>query len=152
MPLLERVKQRIQTRAIEYAILGAAGFCVILFLAVACYFSLLGPFGPAGAAAMTAGAGTILIGLVLLVSRTGSSPGPAGASGESPQDPADRIEAMLEARADPVLKAWVRDNPDRAVVTTLALGVAAGYSESVRRALSDLYSQYTKAETSRRRG
>ena len=148
---MERLKRRLEHRAIGLAVLGAAGFCVMLFLAVACYFSLLGPFGPAGAAALTALSGALVIGLVLLVTRSGT-PGPAAGAGTPGRDPADRIEALLEEQADPVLRAWVRDNPDRALVTTLVLGVAAGYSESVRRVLADLYSQYAKSEAGRRRG
>lgn len=51
-----------------------------------------------------------------------------------------------------VLKRWVRDNPDRAIAATLLLGVAAGYSGSMQRALLDLYRHYAAAETARRRG
>ncbi|MEX0915538.1 MAG: hypothetical protein WDZ60_06555, partial [Wenzhouxiangellaceae bacterium] len=68
----------------------------------------------------------------------------------SQRDMPDQIEALLQQHADPVLSDWIRNNPDRAVIATLVLGVAAGYSKSFQKILMDMYSRYSEAETRRR--
>jgi hypothetical protein len=60
------------------------------------------------------------------------------------------MEAFLRDHADPVLSDWVRGNPDKAALTTLALGVAAGYSGRFRSVLLDVYERYAESEQARR--
>ena len=127
-------------------------FCVIAFLAIACFFALRETLAPAMAALVTSAAGVVLIGLFLVLTRIITRREPASARQRTDTDPREHIEAFLQAHADPVLSTWIKNNPDRAMVATLLLGVAAGYSESVRRTLADLYSHYAAAESERRKG
>jgi hypothetical protein len=89
-----------------------------------------------------------VIAVVLLVTRIATRvPKPdQTASGDLP----DQIEKMLQENADPIISEWVRDNPDRAAIATLLLGVAAGYSESFQKVLLDMYCRYIETETHRR--
>ena len=59
---------------------------------------------------------------------------------------------MLQEHADPVISEWIRNNPDRAAIATLLLGVAAGYSDSFQKILMDMYNRYTETESRRRTG
>ena len=97
---------------------------------------------------------TVLCGiaLFLVLAKFAIGREPASTGQRSDTDPREHIEAFLQAQADPVLSAWIKSNPDKAMVATLLLGVAAGYSESVRRALAELYSHYAAAESERRKG
>lgn len=154
--MLERLKQNLETRAFTSMVAAPVFVLVIAFLGVACFLALQEILTPAMAALVTATAGVMLIIVLLLVMRLviarrqsrSSRDGPSG-SGQTVQFDA-LIEGMLEDHADPLLRRWVRDNPDRAMAATLMLGVAAGYSDSVRRALLDLYRHYAAAETARR--
>lgn len=148
--MFTRLKQRLEARAIASLIIVPLVFCVVAFLAIACFLALLEHLGGALSALVTAAAGIVLIALFLLVTRIATRPPSAPAQGRDEFDPGRTLEALLQEHADPVLSAWIRDNPDRAMVATLLLGVAAGYSDSVRRALLDLYSHYAAAEAQRR--
>ena len=150
--MFTRLKQRLETRAIATMIVAPLVFCVIAFLAIAFFFALRETLTPAMAALVTSAAGVVLVGLFLVLVRFTTRREPVSTRQRSDTDPGEHIEAFLQAHADPVLSAWIKNNPDRAMVATLLLGVAAGYSESVRRALADLYSQYAAAESERRNG
>jgi hypothetical protein len=60
------------------------------------------------------------------------------------------LEAFLRDNVDPVMGDWIRNNPDKAAISTLAIGIAAGYSDQFRRVLMDLYARYSESETVRR--
>lgn len=156
--MLERLKQNLEARAFTSMVVAPVFVLVIAFLGVACFLALQETLTPAMAALVTAAAGMMLIIMLLLVMRLVIARNKTGPSGDVPSGSAQRIpfdslvETMLQDHADPVLRRWVQDNPDRAVAATLVLGVAAGYSDSVQRTLLDLYRHYAAAETARRRG
>lgn len=148
--MFDRLKNRVEKRAIAGAIILPIVLTVVAFLAMACYFALRESLSPAMAALVTAAAGIVLIALILLVVRistNASSPAPP-----KPSELPDQIEEMLQEHADPVISEWVRRNPDRAAIATLLLGVAAGYSDSVQKILLDMYNRYAETETRRRSG
>lgn len=146
--MFERLKVRVERRAIALIVIVPVALCVIAFLALAGYFALRESLPPAMSALVTAAGGIVVIAIVMLftriATRTESRPQP------SQRDMPDQIEALLQQHADPVLSDWIRNNPDRAVIATLVLGVAAGYSESFQKILMDMYSRYSEAETRRR--
>lgn len=156
--MLERLKQYLEARAFTTMVVAPLLVLVIAFLGVACFLALQETLTPAMAALVTAAAGMMLIIVLLLVMRLVIYRKKSRLSGDAQSGSAQQvqldtlIEAVLQDHADPVLKRWVRDNPDRATAATLLLGVAAGYSGSMQRALMDLYRHYAAAETARRRG
>lgn len=148
--MLTRLKKRMGTGVLVAAIVAPAVLCVFAFLGVACYFALLDSLTPALAALVTAASGVILIALVLLIAKI-ADPAKSRADSRRGKAPdADEFERFLREHADPVLARWVQDNPDKAAITTLALGIAAGYSKPFRRVLSDLYIRYSESENVRR--
>lgn len=148
--MFSQIRQRLEAHAIAYALVGALAVCVLGFALFACFLGLLEILTPALAALVTAAVAVLLIAIVLLGLRIANATPARSAPRGRQRDPAERLEQMLQQHADPVLTRWVRDNPDKAVATTVALGVAAGYSDTVRRALADMYSQYVGAEEHRR--
>jgi len=150
--LFTRLKQRLETQALATMIVAPLVFCVIAFLAIAFFFALRETLTPAMAALVTSAAGVVLIALFVVLVKLTNRRASASARPRGETDPREHIEAFLQAHADPVLSAWIKNNPDKAMAATLLLGVAAGYSESVRRTLVDLYSHYAAAESERRRG
>lgn len=150
--MFTRLKQRLEMRFIATMIVAPLVFCVVAFLALALFFTLRETLTPAMAALVTSAAGVVLIALFLVLARIASRREPARFRKGSDTDPGEYIEAFLQAHSDPALSAWIKSHPDRAMVATVLLGVAAGYSESVRRVLADLYSHYVAAETERRKG
>ncbi|RFF30680.1 phage holin family protein [Wenzhouxiangella sediminis] len=148
--MLKRIKKRMETGVLVAAIVIPVALCVFAFLGVACYFALLESLPPAMAALVTAACGIVVIALVLLVAKIadGSGKRTEARQGRPPQD--DEFERFLREHADPVLARWIQDNPDKAAMATLGLGIAAGYSEPFRRVLFDLYVRYSESETVRR--
>ncbi|MEE4638903.1 MAG: hypothetical protein V2J42_09215 [Wenzhouxiangella sp.] len=147
--MLQRLKKKAETGAITALIVIPLVVCVIAFLALACYFSLLSILSPALAAIVTAAAGIVLIAFVLLIARL-SAPHSSKNPRKESLDAGEEFETFLRKHADPVLTQWVRDHPDKAALTTLLLGVAAGYSQAVRRVLLDTYLRRAESEDRRR--
>lgn len=146
--MFERLKDRMEKRAVASAIILPVALVVVAFLGVACYFAFRESLSPALSALVTAAAGIVVIAVVFLVTRIAMDR-------SQPDQPASRelpdpLEDMLQQHADPVISEWVRRHPDRAAIATLLLGVAAGYSESVQKILLDMYSRYSETETRRR--
>lgn len=139
-----------EKQAIATATLIALMLMVIAFLGLACYLALRESLSPSLSALVTAAAGIVLIGLVLLV-RWISARASKPAQPRSRDFPED-VERILQEHVDPVISEWVRSNPDRAAIATLLLGVAAGYSERFQKILMDVYSRYSEAEIKRRSG
>lgn len=150
--MLTQLKRRMETGVLVAAIVIPVALCVFAFLGVACYLALLNSLPPSLAALVTAAAGIVLIALVLIVAKL------SGASGKRPRPRpeseaySEDFEKLLRDHADPVLARWIQGNPEKAAIATLALGVAAGYSEQFRRVLFDLYARYAESETVRRSG
>lgn len=149
--MFKKLKQRLETGALVTALVVPLALCVFAFLGLACYFAFRQTLPPELAALVTAACGIVLIALILMIARIanagrGSSPGRRGESTEFRED----FEEFLREHADPVLSEWVRTHPDRAAVTTLVLGIAAGYSDQFRHILMDMYSRYAESEAVRR--
>jgi protein-S-isoprenylcysteine O-methyltransferase Ste14 len=70
--MFQRLKKKAETRAITALIVIPLVVCVIAFLVLACYFSLLSMLSPALAALVTAAAGIVLMAFVLLIARLSS--------------------------------------------------------------------------------
>jgi len=146
--MLKRIKKNIETGALVTALIVPLWLCVFASLGAACYFTFRETLSPALAALVTAAMSIVLIAFVLVFARlfSGGRKSPEPRSVELGDD----LEEFLREHADPVLSRWVRANPDKAALTTLALGIAAGYSEQFRRVLFDLYARYAESETVRR--
>lgn len=150
--MLTQLKRRMETGVLVAAIVVPAALCVFAFLGIACYFALLDILPPALAALVTAAAGIVLIALVLVIARIAGASEKRSRSRREHEAYHEDFEKLLRDHADPVLARWIQDNPERAAITTLALGVAAGYSEQFRSVLFDLYARYSESENIRRSG
>src|SRR6056297_473469 len=146
--MLKRIRKNIETGVLVTALVVPLWLCVFAFLGVACYFAFRETLSPPLAALVTVAAAIVLIAFVLVFARIfgGGRKRPEPRSVELGDD----LEEFLREHADPVLSRWVRSNPDKAALTTLALGIAAGYSDQFRRVLFDLYARYSESETVRR--
>ena len=149
--MLKRIKRRVETGALVTALVVPLALCVFAFLGVACYFAFREGLPPDLAALVTAACGIVLIALILVIARIAG----AGGGSSSRRDNKDvefgeDLEAFLRDNVDPVMGDWIRNNPDKAAISTLALGIAAGYSDQFRRVLMDLYARYSESETVRR--
>lgn len=141
------LKDRMEKRAIATAIIAPLVLVVIAFLALASYFTLRESLSPSLAALVTAAAGIVLIAVVLLITRM-------SARESQPEKPSSRdlpeeLERMLQDQVDPLVSEWIRNNPDRAAIASLLLGIAAGYSEAFQKILVDVYRRYSAAEGAR---
>jgi len=148
--VLKRIKKKLETQAIASLIIIPMVFFVIAFLALACYLSLRETLSPALSALVTAAAGIVVIAIVQVLARFSYRRATIRRRAPHPPEPELEFEKLLLEHADPVLAKWIGDNPDKAAITTLLLGVAAGYSEAVRQALLDMYIRYSEAEIQRR--
>ncbi len=153
--MLKKLKKRVETGALVTALVVPLALCVFAFLGLAGYFAFTEILPPKLAALVTAACGIVLIALILVIARiANASRDVSSRSGSRPDtEPIDigkDLEEFLREHADPVLSDWVRNHPDRAALTTLALGIAAGYSDRFRQVLMDMYSRYSESESIRR--
>lgn len=148
--MLKKIKKRVETGALVTALVVPLALCVFAFLGLAGYFAFREMLPPELAALVTAACGIVLIALVLVVAKIANAGGSSSRNESERVDFGEDIEDFLREHADPVLGDWVRDNPDKAAVTTLVLGIAAGYSDHFRRVLMDMYSRYAESEAVRR--
>lgn len=137
MKILPVLKRRVAAWGAA-AVLGA---CSVAFLAFAGYLELAAVVAPGTAALLTGGILLLLAVLTVLVFGR-SAPSRRRRRGH---EPADELEAYLAERTDPVLSGLLRRYPERALAASLLLGIAAGYSSSVRRVLRDLYDSTDRA-------
>lgn len=143
--------RRLRSDSAVYGVAVVLGICAIAFLAFAAYLQLAITIAPAVAALVIGVALLLLALLVVLVYRVSSGRGAGHRRRRRRRDDSmDDLEEVLEARVDPVLRRWLRRNPQRAALAVLLLGVGAGYSRSVRRVVQDLYNQYAETEEERR--
>lgn len=149
--MLKKLKKRAETGLLVTALVAPLSFCVFAFLGLAAYFAFREILAPELAALVTAACGIVLIALVLVVARIATINRSASHRVQNHRvEFSEDLEAFLREHADPVLSDWIRNHPDRAAITTLALGIAAGYSDQFRHVLMDLYSRYAESETFRR--
>ncbi len=148
--MLKKLKKRVETGALVTALVVPLALCVFAFLGLSGYFAFREMLPPELAALVTAACGIVLIALVLVVAKLANAGGSSSRNESERVDFGEDIEDFLREHADPVLGDWVRDNPDKAAVTTLVLGIAAGYSDHFRRVLMDMYSRYAESEAVRR--
>lgn len=149
--MLKQLKKRAETGVLVAALVAPLAFCVFGFLGLAGYFAFRKTLPPELAALVTAACGIVLIALILVVARIANiDRGTSSRSKSRHVEIGDDFEEFLREHADPVLSDWIRNNPNRAAVTTLMLGIAAGYSDQFRHVLMDLYSRYAESEASRR--
>ncbi|MFO7762695.1 MAG: hypothetical protein R6V61_03050 [Wenzhouxiangellaceae bacterium] len=149
--MLKKLKKRAETGVLVIALVVPLALCVFAFLGLAGYFAFRAILPPELAALVTAACGIVLIALVLLLARIANiDRGPSSRSRSKRVEFGDDLEAFLRDHADPVLSDWVRNHPERAAVTTLVLGIAAGYSDRFRGVLMDMYSRYAESEAIRR--
>ncbi len=149
--MLKKLKKRAETGVLVTALVAPLALCVFAFLGLAGYFAFRETLPPELAALVTAACGIVLIALILVVARIANIDRGASSRAKSGYvEIGDDFEELLREHADPVLSDWIRNNPNRAAVTTLVLGIAAGYSDQFRHVLMDLYSRYAESEVSRR--
>lgn len=149
--MLRKLKKRVETGVLVTALVVPLAVCVFAFLGLACYFAFRDVLPPELAALVTAACGIVLIALIFVIARIANAGHGSSARGQSePAEFREDFEDFLREHADPVLTDWIRSNPDRAAITTLVLGIAAGYSGQFRHVLMDLYSRYAESEAVRR--
>lgn len=150
--MIQKIKQRAEMGALVTVLVIPLALCVFAFLGVAGYFTFRESLPPDLAALVTAAAGIVMIAVVLIIAKLVNLARDRSSSPPSAKDfeLGDEMEAFLRDHADPMLSDWVRGNPDKAALTTLALGVAAGYSGRFRSVLLDIYERYAESEQARR--
>ncbi|MBS3744176.1 MAG: hypothetical protein KGY48_07510 [Wenzhouxiangellaceae bacterium] len=149
--MLKKLKKRAETGVLVIALVVPLALCVFAFLGLAGYFAFRVILPPGLAALVTAACGIVLIAIVLLIARIANArPRSSSRTSRESLDTGEDFENFLREHADPVLSDWVRNHPERAAVTTLVLGIAAGYSDRFRGVLMDMYSRYAESESVRR--
>ncbi|NBD96265.1 MAG: hypothetical protein GVY11_07315 [Gammaproteobacteria bacterium] len=149
--MLKKLKRRVETGALVTALVIPLALCVFAFLGLAGYFAFRESLPPDLAALVTAACGIVLIALILIIARiAGSGSGSTTRRSNDEVELGEDLEDFLRDHMDPVMSDWIRNNPDKAAITTLALGIAAGYSDQFRRVLMDLYARYSESEAVRR--
>lgn len=135
-------RDKFQIRTLAYVIIAVLIVCAIVFAGIAGHFVLAAHY-PAHIAALLTAAGFIIMALLVLgISTLLTKQWSRGRRGRA-KNPADDLETALAASIEPVIGDWIRRNPGSATAMGLLLGVAAGYSDSVRRVLQDTYNRYT---------
>ena len=115
---------RLKVRTIGLGLVSLLVACAVAWLAFAAYLGLTQLVEPVWAALAT-GAGCLVLALVVywiftVVSRP-----------KAPQS-SPALEALLQQTADPLVRDLIVRHPDRASLAALALGVAAGSSQTAR--------------------
>lgn len=145
--------REIKLRARTYGIAAACALGTIAFLAFAAYLGLLNVVSPAVAALLTA-AGLATLGVVIpaTVNRSARRRARRERARQRAHNPLAGLEDMLARQTDPALTEWVRRHPDGTVAATFVLGIAAGYSNSIRRTLEGILEGMAESERERTSG
>jgi hypothetical protein len=138
----------IKLRGGTYGIAAALVLCAIAFLALSAYLGLLNVVRPALAALLTAAGAAALAG-VILASLHWSARRRARRKRQQAGNPIAGLEGVLARQVDPALIRWIQRHPDATVAATFALGIASGYSSSVRRTLEAVLEGLAEAERER---
>lgn len=141
----------LKLRACTYGIAAGCTLCMIAFLSLAAYLGLLNIVSPAAAALLTA-AGLATVGIIIPATVNWSIRRRARRERQRAHNPLAGLEAMLARQTDPALTEWVRRHPDGTVAATFVLGIAAGYSRSVRRTLEGILEGLAESERERASG
>jgi len=149
--MFKRIKQRAETGLLVSALVVPIGLLVFGFIGLACYLTFRDFLPPNLAALVTAACGVVVIALVLIFAKIvnlSQRKKPADLSIHQDSRAArEEFEAYLRDQADPVLIDWVRRNPDKAALASLALGIAAGYSSTFRTVMLDAYARFARNES-----
>jgi ABC-type nickel/cobalt efflux system permease component RcnA len=140
-----RQKRSLYVRLVAIFIAALLCTCAAIFLAFAAYLTLQESMTAMQAALVTAAACLLLALMVWLLMRWVLRRRGRRQAG----DPRDMLEDALQSYADPMLREWARHHPDRALIVSVLLGIAAGYSAPVRRLMRDLYGQLADRERPR---
>lgn len=138
----------IKLRSGTYGIVAALALCAIAFLALAAYLGLLNVVRPAVAALLTAAGAAALAGMILAAMHW-SARRRARREHQQARNPIAGLEGLLARQIDPALVQWLQRHPDGTIAATFALGIAAGYSSSVRRTLEAVLEGLAEAERER---
>lgn len=141
-------RHRLQSRFVAGIAVAIIGVFVVGFASLAAFLALRVHVSPVLAALLVAGALLVLALVILLAANLAARPRRTRAS-QHDSNPMDALEAALKSHTDPALSDLIRRHPDKAAATMLLLGIAAGYSRSVRRMVHD-FSEYL-AELDERR-
>lgn len=141
-----KASQRVRLRLLAWSVSMVLTICAVVFLSLAGYLALATRLDRPLAALATGGALLVLTVLVLLGTRWLTGRRSQRASRRN-----DGFEALLEEQLDPLVSRWIDRHPEGAAAGTLLLGIAAGYSGSVRRVLQDMFDNYAESEINRRR-
>lgn len=115
-----------RANVLTYAVAAVLAIGGTAFLAFAGYLALLELVAPPIAALLTGIALFLLALLTILARRLAGKP----EQHQNEDAPADDIEAALRKHIDSLLSLGVRRHPAGAAVSTLLLGIAAGYGDS----------------------
>lgn len=141
-------RHRLQSRFVAGIAVAIIGVFVVGFASLAAFLALRVHVSPVLAALLVAGALLVLALVILLAANLATRPRRTRAS-QRDSDPMDALEAALKSHTDPALSDLIRRHPDKAAATMLLLGIAAGYSRTVRHMVHD-FSEYL-AELDERR-
>lgn len=133
-------RDKIQIRTLAYLTIAVLIVCAIVFAGIAGYLVMAAHYPAHIAALLTAGIFVVVALFILVISALLTH---KWARRSQAKHPADDLETALAAGIEPVLSEWIRHNPISATAAGLVLGIAAGYSDSVRRVLQDTYNRYT---------
>lgn len=139
--------EKIRVRWLAYATAILLLIGAVVLLGIAGHLLLTQYYPPHLAALLMATIFVFLAVLVLVISRLVTTRHHR-MTRRRRQNPPDEIETALATAMDPLVSDWIRRNPGRATAIGLLAGVAAGYSEPVRRVLQDLYNRYTETNES----
>lgn len=135
-------RTRIQVNTVAYACALLLAVCAVGFIGLAGYLALAERFEADTAALLTA-AGFIVVALIAIaLARLITWYGRARRKRRHRKQPVDELEQLLQNSVDHAIADWIRRNPGSALVASLLAGIAAGYSDSVRGVIGDLYSRY----------
>lgn len=141
-------RHRLQSRFVAGIAVAIFGVFVVGFASLAAFLALRVHVSPVLAALLVAGAFLVLALVILLAANLATRPRRTRAS-QRDSHPMDALEAALKSHTDPALSDLIRRHPDKAAATMLLLGIAAGYSRTVRDMVHD-FSEYL-AELDERR-
>lgn len=137
--------ERTRARWLAYAAVTLFLIGAVVMLGIASHLFLATYYPPHLAALLTA-AGFIFMALITLTIINVISMRRQRPNTRQSQSSGQDIETLLAATLSPELGDWIRRNPGSAVAAGLIAGVAAGYSETVRRVLQDFYNRYTELD------
>lgn len=140
--------QRIRIRAVVLGIALVLVGCAVVYLSLAAYLYLAYTM-PAYQAALVTGIALLGVTIAAVGITWWATSRRRRRRRHRPAAP-ESLEELLGARMDPILRDWIGRHPEGAAAGTLLLGIAAGYSRSVRRVLRDLLDEFTESERRRR--